>query len=102
MIRRAVVYTPEAEADLLALYQWIADAATPGTAFAYVDRIEKFLDGFEVASDRGTRRDDLAPGLRTVGFERRLTIAFTVNDRSVTILRIFYGGQDWSAALSER
>ena len=34
-------------------------------------------------------------GLRIIGFERRITIAFTVDDSQVTILRVFYGGKDW-------
>jgi toxin ParE1/3/4 len=36
-----------------------------------------------------------------IGFERRVTVAFTVEDERVVILRLFYGGQDWSAVLSE-
>ncbi|WP_306121016.1 hypothetical protein [Roseitalea sp. MMSF_3504] len=43
-------------------------------------------------------RDDLLPGLRIVGFERRITIAFTIDDDTVTFLRFFYGGQDWEDA----
>ncbi|WP_306127169.1 hypothetical protein [Roseitalea sp. MMSF_3516] len=47
---------------------------------------------------RRARRDDLLPGLRIVGFERRITIAFTIDDDTVTFLRFFYGGQDWEDA----
>ena len=36
---------------------------------------------------------------RTVGFERRITVAFTVTDDSVVILRLFYGGRDWEERL---
>lgn len=98
MIRRTIVFSPEARADLFELYDWVANAASPDTAMAYVERIEQFISGFEVAPERGTRRDDLRPGLRTAGFERRLTVAFVVNEQ-VTILRIFYGGRDWESAL---
>jgi toxin ParE1/3/4 len=34
-----------------------------------------------------------------VGFEKRVTIAFTIGDDDATILRLFYGGQDWEATL---
>jgi toxin ParE1/3/4 len=37
--------------------------------------------------------------LRIVGFERRITIAFTVSTENVTILGIFYGGRDWEKEL---
>ena len=44
--------------------------------------------------DRGNRRDDLRPGLRILGYERRAVIAFQITANSVTILRILYGGRD--------
>jgi toxin ParE1/3/4 len=46
-----------------------------------------------------TRRDDLRPGLCTIGFRRRVTIAFAVEADAMTIIGIFYGGQDFEAAL---
>jgi toxin ParE1/3/4 len=50
-------------------------------------------------SERGHRRDDIRPRLRVVGFERRVTIAFTVSAEAVTILRVFYDGRDWEKEL---
>ena len=38
-----------------------------------------------------------AQGLRIVGFERRVTVAFAVGEDIVTILRVFYGGRDWES-----
>ena len=95
MKERLVQFSPEARDDLLALYDWIAAAAHPDTALSYIDRIEAYCRGFDVASERGHRRDDIRPGLRIVGFERRVTIAFTVEDARVVILRVFYGGRNW-------
>ncbi len=46
-------------------------------------------------------RDDVRPGLRIVGFERRITIAFTATEAEVTILRLFFGGQDWGRAFDD-
>jgi toxin ParE1/3/4 len=51
--------------------------------------------------NRGTRRDDLRPSLRVIGFERRVTIAFHVSASAVTIDRIFYGGRDWEGHFNE-
>jgi toxin ParE1/3/4 len=48
---------------------------------------------------RGRKRDDLLPGLRTIGFERRVTVAFVVSADAVLIEGIFYGGRDFEAAL---
>ena len=90
-----VIISPEARADLFALYDWIADAAAPSVALGYVERIERFCERLAVASKRGHRRDDIRPGLRIVGFERRVTVAFTVEAERVVILRLFYGGRNW-------
>ena len=95
MKERAVAFSPEALDDLERLYDWIARAASPETAFGYLARLETFCRGMAFASERGHSRDEIRPGLRIVGFERRITIAFTVSEDSVMILRLFYGGQDW-------
>jgi toxin ParE1/3/4 len=52
-----------------------------------------------MASERGHLREDIRPGLRIVGFERRVTIAFTVTETRVTILRLFYAGKNWDRVL---
>ena len=98
MIRRAVVLSPEALDDLKALYDRIADTSSEGVALAYLGRVQAHLRGFDLASERGSPRHHIRPGLRTIGFERRITIAFTVGDTQVTINRVFYGGQDWPSA----
>jgi toxin ParE1/3/4 len=49
----------------------------------------------------GTARDDVRPGLRISGFERRVTIAFSVAGIEVVILRLLYGGQNWTDFLTE-
>jgi plasmid stabilization system protein ParE len=41
---------------------------------------------------RGNQRDDLLPGLRMIGFERRDMIAFVETDEAVLIEGIFNGG----------
>jgi toxin ParE1/3/4 len=99
--RRTVILSPEARGDLLALYDYIADAASPVIAARYLERVETYVRGFEHTSERGTLRDDVRPGLRIVGFERRITIAFTVSESNVTILRLFNGGQDWGRVLQD-
>ncbi len=92
-----VVFAPEARDDLKDLYLFIAGRGDAGQALAYVERIETYCWGFADFPERGTRRDDLFPGLRVVGFERRVTIAFHVGADTVTFLRILYGGRDIDA-----
>jgi toxin ParE1/3/4 len=45
----------------------------------------------------GRPRDDLAPGLRTVAFERRVVIVYRVVGSTVEITNVFYGGRDYAA-----
>jgi len=96
---RDVIFAPEARADLLALYEWISAKASPDVAMTYIERIERYCSGFDLASQRGHMRDDIRTGLRVIGFERRVTIAFMVSEEVVTILRLFYGGQNWEEDL---
>jgi len=93
--RRNVVLLPEAKADLRWIYDTVARAAGPHAAIRYIERIEAYCRGFDFASKRGTLREDLRPGLRIVGFERRVTLAFVVEVNEVVISRIFYGGANW-------
>jgi len=93
--RRRVVFAPEARIDLLNIYDWIAEAANPAVAVGYIERLEDWCMSFDIAGERGRAREDIRPGLRVVGFERRLTVAFTVSENEITILRLFQGGRDW-------
>jgi toxin ParE1/3/4 len=45
------------------------------------------------------RRDDLAPGLRVIGFRRTAAITFVVEADEVIISGIFYGGQNYDETL---
>jgi toxin ParE1/3/4 len=96
--RRKVVFSPEAKADLERLYDYIADNSGPARSLAYIERIEAYCRRFDLVAERGVSRDDIRPGLRSVGFERRVAIAFHVEVRTVTIDRILYGGRDLDRA----
>ena len=94
-----VVFAPEAQAQLLEIYRYIADAASPEVAASFTESIVNYCEGLETFPLRGTGRDDIRPGLRITGFRRRVTIAYTVDEASVIILGVFYGRRDYEAAL---
>lgn len=96
-----VVYAPEAEGQLVDLYFHIAAAASPEIASRYTDAILDQCEGLKTFPMRGSRRDDIRPGLRLFGFRRRVSIAFEVTGDVVTILGIYYGGQDLEAAFEQ-
>ena len=100
-MRYRVVFTPEAEEQLADLYSYIAFKAAPAIAEKYTDAIVTYCEGLDSFPHRGTRRDDVRPGLRITNYKRRAVIAFAVDATSmtVTIIGVFYGGRDYETAL---
>jgi toxin ParE1/3/4 len=94
-----VIFTPRADRQIDRLHTYIAEHASETRADSYIARIVAFCTGLATSPLRGQKRDDILPGLRTVGFERRATIAFVVTSDTVLIEGIFYGGQDFEAIL---
>jgi toxin ParE1/3/4 len=94
MRRHKIEFLHRARADLFQLYEQIAEQAGLDIAADYVDRIEQACRALELSPLCGRQRDDILPGLRTVGFERRATIVFRVRSSRVSIIRVLYGGQD--------
>jgi toxin ParE1/3/4 len=88
-----VIVSPLAKAHLEALENYIAQAASARIAANYVDEILQYCASLKTFPHRGARRDDIRPGVRIIGFRRRVTIAFEVTD-SVNILGVFYGGRN--------
>jgi toxin ParE1/3/4 len=100
-VARSVAFRPEAEADLLSLYHYIATASGPITAGSYIDRIEASCLSLATFPNRGVKRDDIVPGLRTITLERRLTIAYRVHRTEVEIVTIAYAGRDFERGLRD-
>ena len=90
-----VSFRPEAEADLFDIYTYIADNVGLRIAGNYVTRIEAACMSLATFPERGAPRDDLAPGVRVLIFERRATIAYRVEGDRVRIARIFDAGRDY-------
>jgi toxin ParE1/3/4 len=88
-----VVFSRTAQADLDELYTWLESRAGKQIAAAYTGRIKNSCLALASFPERGTKRDDIRPGVRTVGFERRATIAFAISGETVSILGIAYGGR---------
>ena len=89
-----VFISSEARSDLLDIFRYIADQGFPRRAFQYIDRIEKYCESLGTFPNRGTRADHFRPGMRFLGFENRVEIAFVVESDAVVVLRILYGGRN--------
>lgn len=97
-----VVYSRRAQEQLGELYAWIAErSGYPVRAERFVSAILDHCDSLAEFPFVGAARDDLRPGLRTLGFRRRVVIAFAVTESTVAILGIYYGGQDHDARIRD-
>lgn len=94
----SIVYTPEAEDQLLALYHYLSIEASPATAARFTDAIVERCEALRDFPERGAPRFNVRPGLRTLPF-RRVTITYALKGAQVVIVGIFYGGQDYESIL---
>ena len=67
MKRRDVFIDPFAQQDLIHIYNVIAELAGPAPGAAFVEQNIAHCMKFDLASERGNRRDDIRPGLRITG-----------------------------------
>ncbi|PZM13697.1 type II toxin-antitoxin system RelE/ParE family toxin [Rhizobium tubonense] len=95
-------FHPAAEQELADIYEYIADQSGATRAWNFVSGIRDHCTELTTFPERGTRRDDLRPGLRIIGHRRRVSIAFSVKNDSLRILGIFYAGRQISAEILEQ
>jgi len=100
-MKHRVVFSPEALEQLAELYRYIAEAASPDVAAKYTEAIVSYCESLRTFPLRGTQRDDVRPGLRITNYKKRAVIAFDVGTEVVSIIGIFYGGQDYETVLRD-
>jgi len=98
---KEVVFSPEAEDQIVRLYEYIASKASPAIAENYTNAIVDRCERLGAMPLQGVARADIRKGLRTTFFRRRVVIAYSVGAKTVTVLAIFYGGQDCESLLRE-
>jgi plasmid stabilization system protein ParE len=96
-----VVFSPEAVEHLAALYGHIATAASPDIAARYTEAIVSYCESLRSFPHRGTMRDEVRPGLRITNYKKRAVIAFDVEAEQISIIGVFYGGQDYETILQD-
>ncbi|MDR4496775.1 MAG: type II toxin-antitoxin system RelE/ParE family toxin [Candidatus Scalindua sp.] len=99
-----VSLTPDAISDLKNIYEYICDkSGHPSVAWAYIQRLKDKCHGLRTAAIRGQRRDDLRKNVRIFPIDKSAVAAFEVNEtkQTVTILNIFYVGQDYDTIMSK-
>ena len=100
---RSLFYRPEARADLAKLYDYIVEqSSSHDRAHGYIRRIQASCEKLKTFPEVGRLRDDLRPGVRILGFERRVVIVYMVlSSGDVEIGRVLYGGRDYETLISD-
>lgn len=96
-----VVFSRRAKQQLLDLQQYVTRAASRTTATRFTRAIVNYCEALRTFPQRGTLREDLGPGFRVTNFNSSTIIVFSVEPEQVSILGVFYGGQDYESLLEE-
>lgn len=90
-----LIFTPESRRDLKSLKRYIKRESSLSIATNYVLSLQRFCETLQYAPHRGEERPHMQPGLRTIGFKRRVSVIFEVSDsdQTVRIVRILYAGR---------
>ena len=92
-----VVYALEASNQLEELFFYIAERRSPAVADSYTGAVVAACERLALLPLRGGPRDYIRPGLRVGPPHGRTAIAYATDAdaRTVSILGVFYGGQDY-------
>ena len=97
-----VVFAPEASDQLEELFLYIDERSSLAIAESYTGAVVATCEGLALFPLRGVAREDIRPGLRLTHHKGRTVIAYAVDEgaQTVSILGVFYGGQDHEGVLS--
>ena len=83
MTQYAVIFAPQAREQLASLYRYIAAAASPEIAERYTSAIVTYCESLQTFPMRGTRRDEIRPGLRITNYRKRAVFQHRLPDQTV-------------------
>jgi toxin ParE1/3/4 len=96
-----VTYSAGADQDLTHLAAVIMEQASEERAIRYIGKIINECRSLSLAPYRGTKRRNLRPNMRVIGFKREVSILFRIEEetRLVVILGFAYGGRTLTEVL---
>ncbi len=89
---------PEALADLDSLAALIEGDGGPARADAYLARLRRRIAALATFPDGGRPLPALGPGIRLLGFERRVALVYRRTQDRVVVLRVLYAGRQPGSA----
>ena len=87
-----VTRRPQAEADILEIWDYIAEDSIV-EADRWVDRLDEKLSLWATQPMMGHARDELAPGIRSLSFGRYVVFFEPLPD-GIDVVRVLHGSRD--------
>lgn len=98
-----VYLSAQAEEDLEGIADFIFERSRePLIALGFVQRIRARCQKIGLAPAGGTPRPNCGENIRLVPFEKSAVILYHFEADEVEIVAVFYGGQDYAAAIAVR
>jgi toxin ParE1/3/4 len=95
-----VVWSPDAEGDLIGLWAYLEREASATTADAQITRLHEASQKLAELPHAGRRRNELMPGLRSRLVSPYL-VFYRVDVGEVQIVRVLHGSRDLTAIFTD-
>lgn len=104
MTRFRVIRHPLVDRDIARIAAFLLEHTTPRSMLEKMAALDADVDALAENPYRGTKRDEISPGLRAIPSAGRGVIAFEIREdtRTVRILSITWGGADWLGSVGGR
>ena len=103
-MRYRVIRHPLVDRDIARIAAFLLEYTTPRSVAEKIARLDSDASALRENPHRGTRRDDILPGLRAIPSAGKGVIAFEVDEatRVVRILSVTWAGADWMGRVAGR
>ena len=91
--RTSVLWSPEAEEDVLDIWSYFAREASPAIADKQLRELLERIDSLREWPHAGRSRDELRPGIRSMATEPHI-IFYQLSQDGIEIVRVLHGRRD--------
>ncbi len=96
----AIIWSPEAENDLLDIWNYVARESSPSLADAQVKAVHHACVTLAQWPHSGRARDDLRVGVRSIVVKPYVAF-YRVNEATVEVVRVLHGSRDIDAIFGD-
>ena len=103
-MRYRVIRHSLVDRDIARIAAYLLDFTTPRSVADKIAALDSDVNALGENPYRGTRRNEILPGLRAIPSSEKGVIAFEVSEESrvVRVLSVTWGGANWMRKIAER